>query len=117
MHTTLHRMVVLRPSPDCTVDCLLAIACCKGHCIPCFVGHVQEQLDLNDRLHIRYGHQLYGQGEFEEALGHLSMVSYPNPVILLRLFPSLAPETLLQPLLPSIAGDLVASYNGQVACA
>ena len=64
----------------------------------------REQKALTDSLHIQYGHHLFDQGDHEGAYSHFAMCSYANPVILLKLFPSLASETLIASLLPSLAG-------------
>lgn len=53
---------------------------------------------LEDEIHIRFGHHLLGRGEVDEGLAQLSMASSSNPVTLLHLFPSLAAPSLLQPL-------------------
>lgn len=104
-----------------------------------------ERRALEDDLHIKYGHQLFAAGEYEQAMVrclsrcrhlawgnqvlpmsqgaqvHLSIVrqylacvrqvqfgmcSSANPVVLLRLFPSLAPEELLSPVLHLFPGAL-----------
>jgi len=59
---------------------------------------------LEDDLHIRYGQQLFGGGTYEEAMAHFGMCSSANPVVLLRLFPSLAPDALLKPVLHLFPG-------------
>lgn len=64
-----------------------------------------ERTALTDDLHIQYGHHLFGQGDFEGAFSQLALCSYANPVILLRLFPSLTSEALLESLIPSLAGN------------
>ena len=53
---------------------------------------------LEDEIHIRYGHSLFGKGEYDEGLAQLGMSSSSNPVTLLLLFPSLASPSLLQPI-------------------
>lgn len=55
-------------------------------------------------LHTQYGHHLFAKGDFEEALAHFGMCSHANPVVLLRLFPSLVSRQLLDPLLPTVSG-------------
>ena len=62
-------------------------------------------------LHLRYGQRLFGEGEFEEAMVHFGMVRFSNPVVLLRLFPSLSPQSLLEPLLPTISGASAIRYH------
>lgn len=52
---------------------------------------------LEDSLHVQLGHQLFKSGAFEEAMVHYGMGRSANPVTLLLLFPSLAPDHLLQP--------------------
>ncbi len=59
---------------------------------------------LADELHTRYGQALFGRRDFDSAMAHFGMCSAANPVLLLALFPSLAPRALLAPLLPSVAG-------------
>lgn len=65
---------------------------------------MEERRRLNDRLHRRYGHAQFAAGEYEEAMAHFGMCSDASPVVLLRLFPSLAAPEALEPLLPSRAG-------------
>ena len=59
---------------------------------------------LEDGIHIRYGHHLFGRGEFDEGLGQMGMSSTSNPVTLLHLFPSLASPALLQPVSHLVQG-------------
>lgn len=98
---------------------------------------------LEDDLHIKLGHQLFADAEYEQAMVRFpfvlpsrgmwsfrfaasdvcdassvvnfvafvlqvqfGMCSSANPVVLLRLFPSLAPEELLSPVLHLFAGAL-----------
>ena len=63
-----------------------------------------EQAALSDSLHIRFGHHLFAQNDFEGAFSQFALCSYANPTILLRLFPSLVSEAMLQSLLPSLEG-------------
>ncbi|BDA43540.1 Vam6/Vps39-like protein [Coccomyxa sp. Obi] len=64
----------------------------------------QAKRRLSDTLHVRYGHHLFAHGEYDEAMAHFGMCSSASPVVLLRLFPSLASPAMLEPLLPSISG-------------
>ena len=59
---------------------------------------------MSNALHTRYGHRLYAEGEFDEAMAHFGMCTDANPMVLLRLFPSLVPPSLLEPLQDTIAG-------------
>lgn len=69
--------------------------------------HLQrdERAALEDDLHIRYGQQLFGGGAYEEAMAHFGMCSSANPVVLLRMFPSLAPGALLKPVAHLFPGE------------
>lgn len=64
----------------------------------------EERAEVSNALHTRYGHRLYAEGEFDEAMAHFGMCTDANPMVLLRLFPSLAPPSLLEPLQDTIAG-------------
>lgn len=55
-------------------------------------------------LRIRYGHRLFAEEEFDEAMAYFGMCSNASPLVLLNLFPSLAPSALLEPLKDTIAG-------------
>ncbi|KAA6422986.1 MAG: vam6 Vps39 isoform X1 [Trebouxia sp. A1-2] len=71
---------------------------------------------LKDGIHIRYGHHLFGRGEFDEGLAQMGMTSSSNPVTLLHLFPSLASPALLQPvshLVPGVKLPKVAEPTGE----
>jgi len=59
---------------------------------------------LEDGIHIRYGHHLFGRGEFDEGLAQMGMSSTSNPVTLLHLFPSLASPALLHPVSHLVPG-------------
>lgn len=60
---------------------------------------------LEDELNLRYGHYLFGKGEYDEGLAQMGMSSSSNPVMLLHLFPSLASPNLLQPVSHLLPGD------------
>ena len=66
-----------------------------------------EQRAILDDIHLRFGYALCGKGEVEEGLAHLALDSRASPVTLLRLFPDLAPQALLEPLLPGENGLFV----------
>lgn len=57
----------------------------------------EEQAELESELHMRVGIQLFAEGDYDEAMAHVGMCSSGTPVLLLSLFPSLAPRALLQP--------------------
>lgn len=59
----------------------------------------KQRNQLEAELHVQYGHHLFGEGDFEEALAQLGMSSGSNAISLLHLFPSLASPGLLQPLM------------------
>lgn len=63
-----------------------------------------ERTELGDMLHTRYAHQLFAAGDYDGAFVHFGMCSAASPLVLLRLFPSLAPPALLEDLGPSTAG-------------
>ena len=67
----------------------------------------EERRKLNDQLHRRYGHSQFASGEYEEAMAHFGMCSDASPVVLLRLFPSLASSKTLEPLLPDAPGAVL----------
>lgn len=69
--------------------------------------YVQSEPDmlLEDEIHQRYGHHLFGKGEYDEGLAQMGMSSSSNPVTLLHLFPSLASPNLLQPVSHLLPGD------------
>ncbi|KAK9844012.1 hypothetical protein WJX81_001849 [Elliptochloris bilobata] len=60
-----------------------------------------ERTRLVDMLHTRYAHALFGAGDYDGAFAHFGMCSAASPLVLLRLFPSLAPPALLADLGPS----------------
>lgn len=61
---------------------------------------------LEDEINLRYGHYLFGKGEYDEGLAQMGMSSSSNPVMLLHLFPSLASPNLLQPVSHLLPGSL-----------
>ena len=63
-----------------------------------------ERTELGDMLHTRYAHQLFAASDYDGAFAHFGMCSAASPLVLLRLFPSLAPPVLLEDLGPSTAG-------------
>ena len=63
------------------------------------VLQAKQRNHLEAELHVQYGHHLFGEGDFEEALAQLGMSSGSNAISLLHLFPSLASPSLLQPLM------------------
>jgi hypothetical protein len=65
-----------------------------------------ERAALGDELHVRYGYRLFADDEVEQALAQFGMCSASNPLVLLRLFPSLAPRRLLAPVAPLFSGAL-----------
>ena len=65
-----------------------------------------DKVDLLNALRIRYGHRLFADGDFDEAMAYFGMCSNASPLVLLNLFPSLAPPPLLEPLQKTISGKL-----------
>ncbi|KAF6257282.1 hypothetical protein COO60DRAFT_26268 [Scenedesmus sp. NREL 46B-D3] len=61
-----------------------------------------KRQQLEDVLRLKFGYHLFETGEPDEALTQFSMCSEPDPLLLLRLYPSLVPDKFL-PLLPSSA--------------
>ena len=53
---------------------------------------------------MRVGIQLFAEGDYDEAMSHVGMCSRATPLLLLSLFPSLAPRALLEPVIPCFAG-------------
>lgn len=53
---------------------------------------------------MRLGIQLFAEGDYDEAMAHVGMCSRATPVLLLSLFPSLAPRALLEPVTPCFPG-------------
>ena len=77
-----------------------------------------EQRAILDSIHTAFGCALCGQGEVEEGLAHLALDSRASPVLLLRLFPDLAPAALLEPLLPGArAGHPMGHLQVAMVCA
>lgn len=70
------------------------------------LAQIEERRALQDELHTRYGYRLFAEGDFDDAMAHFGMCSNANPLVLLNLFPSLAPPQLLLPLEETIAGTL-----------
>ncbi len=68
------------------------------------MAQAEARRTLNDTLHIQYGHHLFASKEYDEAMAHFGMCSSASPVVLLRLFPSLASPAMLEPLLHTVAG-------------
>jgi len=68
-----------------------------------------ERAELADMLHMRYAHQLFAAGDHDGAFAHFGMVSAASPLVLLRLFPSLAPRALLESVRPNTRGAALAS--------
>lgn len=64
-----------------------------------------ERTELVDMLHTRYAHALFGAGDYDGAFAHFGMCSAASPLVLLRLFPTLAPPALLAGLGSGAAGD------------
>ncbi len=81
-------------------DILKISSCLSG--APC--AQAGARTALADGLHMRYGHALFAARDYDGAMAHFGMCSAASPVVLLRLFPSLAPPALLQPLAPAVAG-------------
>ncbi len=65
-----------------------------------------DKTDVLNALRIRFGHRLFAEGDYDEAMAYFGMCSNASPLVLLNLFPSLAPPTLLEPLQKTIAGAL-----------
>lgn len=86
------------------------------HCVCCAASPLsvyvqsQERVALDDMLHTCYGQHLFGEGHYDEAMAQFGMCSYSNPVVLLRLFPSLACADLLEPVEHLAAGMRVTSH-------
>ncbi|KAL0024599.1 hypothetical protein WJX77_001647 [Trebouxia sp. C0004] len=79
-------------------------------------SQTEPNRQLEDGIHIRYGHHLFGRGDFDEGLAQMGMSSSSNPVTLLHLFPSLASPALLQPvshLVPGVKLPKVAEPTGE----
>ncbi len=70
-----------------------------------------ERMELADMLHMRYAHQLFAAGDHDGAFAHFGMVSAASPLVLLRLFPSLAPRALLESVRPGARGAALASLE------
>lgn len=95
--------------------------CCSGmyhfyshepHCNPHIVlVQAKQRNKLEAELHMRYGHHLFAEGDFEESLAQLGMSSGSNAISLLHLFPSLASPAFLQPML-----HLTPGAPGQLQC-
>ena len=85
-------------SPLTSTHCIL-----KGRC----GAHSQggERTQLEDMLHTSYAHHLFARGEYEEAMAQVGMCSYSNPIVLLRLFPSLASREMLEPVAHQVPGQ------------
>lgn len=66
-----------------------------------------EKVEVLNALRIRYGHRLFAEGDFDQAMANFGMCSNASPLVLLNLFPSLAPPGLLEPLQSTIAGSLL----------
>ena len=49
-------------------------------------------------MHMRFGVHLFGEGDYDGAMAHFGMCSRATPVLLLKLFPSLAPTALMEPI-------------------
>ena len=64
----------------------------------------EARAELESELHVRVGIQLFSEGDYEEAMGHVGMCSRSTPVLLLTLFPSLAPRALLEPVTSCFPG-------------
>lgn len=71
----------------------------------------EERAELESELHMRVGIQLFADGDYDEAMAHVGMCSSATPVLLLSLFPSLAPRALLEPVTPCFPG---AADSGQL---
>ena len=66
----------------------------------------QDRREVLNALRIRYGHRLFAEGDFDEAMAYFGMCSNASPLVLLNLFPSLAPPALLGPLQGTVAGTI-----------
>lgn len=75
----------------------------KGPCGAHLQGGGRTQLE--DMLHTSYAHHLFARGEYEEAMAQFGMCSYSNPIVLLRLFPSLASWEMLEPVAHQVPGQ------------
>ena len=62
-------------------------------------------------LHTRYAHALFGGGDYDGAFAHFGMCSAASPLVLLRLFPSLAPPALLAGLGSGAAGNNISTFT------
>eukprot|EP01025_Chloroclados_australasicus_P060217 TRINITY_DN770_c0_g1_i4.p1 TRINITY_DN770_c0_g1~~TRINITY_DN770_c0_g1_i4.p1 ORF type:complete len:1021 (-),score=156.04 TRINITY_DN770_c0_g1_i4:413-3475(-) len=56
----------------------------------------RERRTMEDELRVRYGHQLFAAGEYDLGLAQFDMCSRPDPVALLKLFPSLVQSQALK---------------------
>lgn len=79
------------------------ISCLPSHHFPVQV----DKTEVLNALRIRFGHRLFAEGDFDEAMAYFGMCSNASPLVLLNLFPSLAPPTLLEPLQNTISGALL----------
>ena len=57
-------------------------------------------------MHMRFGVHLFGDGDYDGAMAHFGMCSRATPVLLLKLFPSLAPTALMDPVAPCFPGTI-----------
>ena len=55
-------------------------------------------------MHMRFGVHLFGDGDYDGAMAHFGMCSRATPVLLLKLFPSLVPTALMDPVAPWFPG-------------
>ena len=64
----------------------------------------EERTELESEMHMRFGVHLFGEGDYDGAMAHFGMCSRATPVLLLKLFPSLAPTALMEPIAPCFPG-------------
>jgi len=70
----------------------------------------EERAELESEMHMRFGVHLFGEGDYDGAMAHFGMCSAATPVLLLKLFPSLAPTALMEPIAPCFPGAHSLAY-------
>ncbi len=73
----------------------------------------EERAELESEMHMRFGVHLFGEGDYDGAMAHFGMCSTATPVLLLKLFPSLAPTALMEPIAPCFPGAHRLTYQRQ----
>ena len=75
-----------------------------------------ERGELESEMHMRFGVHLFGEGDYDGAMAHFGMCSAATPVLLLKLFPSLAPTALMEPIAPCFPGAPSAFLRLLMSC-